>query len=71
MGGFQNFLLEKRKKPEKGGGWCGNGEVATFVLLYSQFNHVYSVCGNSKAFFVTFFLLVFWISHARFSSKSL
>ena len=64
------FLLEMARNLKRGG-WCGNRGVANFVLLYSQFNQIYSVCGKSKVFFITFFPLVFWSSHARFLSKSL
>ena len=56
-GGVQNFLLERGDKPEKGGvgwggGWCRNGELPLFILLYSSIT--LTVCGESKVSFITF-----------------
>ena len=36
-----------------------------------QLNHIYCVGGGSKVPFLPFGSSVFWVSHARFSSKSL
>ena len=66
--GVQNSLLERRDKPEKGG-WCRNGGLPLFITL--QFNNIYFMSGESKVSFITFFSSVLWVSHARFSSKSL
>ena len=66
--GVQNFLLERGDKPEKGG-WCRNGGLPLFITL--QFNNIYFMSGKSKVSFITFFSSVLWVSHARFSSKSL
>ena len=40
-----------------------------FITL--QFNHIYCVCGESKVPLLLFRSSVFWVSHTRFSSKSL
>ena len=68
-GGGQNFLLVREDKPEKEG-WCRNKGVATFLLLYSSI--AFTVCrGKVRLPLLLSRSSVFWVSHARFSSKSL
>ena len=57
LGGVQNFLLERREKPEKGD-WCRNGGVATFLLLYSSITFTLYV-GKVKFSLLLFFLQSF------------
>ena len=52
LGGLPNFLLERGNKPEKGG-LIQRWRVATFFITL-QFNQIYSLCGKSKASFITF-----------------
>ena len=67
--GVRNFLLEKGDKPVKGG-WCRNGGVATFLILYSSI--IFTVCEGKVRFpLLLFRSSVFRVSHARFSSKFL
>ena len=68
--GVRIFLLERGDKPEKGRGWCRNGGVDTFLLLYSSIT--FTVCRGKVRFPLLLFISsVFWVNHARFSSKSL
>ena len=59
-GGVQNFLLERGNKPVKRYGWCKNGGVATFLLLYTAVqSHLLCVWGESKVPFLPFGSSVF------------
>ena len=71
LGGTKTFP-RKGDNPEKGrggGGWCRNEGVATFLLLYSSIASIR--CGGKVNFpLLHFGSSVFWVDHARFSSKS-
>ena len=57
---LQIFLLEQGDKPEKRYGWCKNGGVATFLLLYTAVqSHLLCVWGESKVPFLPFGSSVF------------
>ena len=67
-----NFLLKREDKPERGGGgkgWCKNGGLP-LLLLYSSVTFTVSV-GKIRFPLLFFRPSNFWVSHARFSSKSL
>ena len=66
-GGSKNFARKGRINLKR----AVDVEMGGSHFITLQFNHIYSVCGKSKASFITFFPSVFWISHVRFSSKSL
>ena len=56
----------------KTGGWCrydGGGGYHFFITL--RFNHIYCVWGKVRYPLLLFGSSVFWVSHSRFSSKSL
>ena len=83
FGGGTKYFARKGNKLEKEwrwGGWCRNGRVATFLLLYSSITFTLCVfvcvcvCGGGGCVrfpLLLFGSLVFWVSHARFSCKSL
>ena len=52
-GWVQKFLLDMGDIPEKGG-WCKNGGVATFFIIYSSVQSHLLCVGESKVSFITF-----------------
>ena len=67
--GVQNFLLQRRDKPEKGG-WCRNGGgIANVLLLYSSIT--FTVCVEKVGFpLLLFGSSLFSVNHSSQDSHS-
>ena len=64
------FLLERRITQRRGGVNVEMGVASCFITL--QFNYIYCMCVGKVSFpLLRFDSSVFWVNHARFSSKSL